>query len=75
MSREPGVIFQKAFSGIHIISPKICSLMKMHGKFSMVDAYLELAKAHIIAAFDHSQSKFIDVGKPESILRAEELFP
>ncbi len=75
MSREPGAIFQKAFSGIHIISPKIFSVMKMEGKFSMVDVYLELAKAHLIAAFDHSQSKFIDVGKPESILKAEELFP
>lgn len=75
MSREPGIIFQKAFSGIHIISPKIFSLMKMSGKFSMVDAYLELAKSHTIAAYDHSQSKFIDVGKPESIAKAEELFP
>ena len=46
----------------------------MEGKFSMVDVYLELAKTHDITAFDHSDSKFIDVGKPESILKAEILF-
>ena len=74
ISRESKNYILKAFSGIHIISPKIFSLIKMEGKFSMVDVYLELAKTHDITAFDHSDSKFIDVGKPESILKAENLF-
>lgn len=74
MSREAEKITQKAFSGIHIISPEIFTLLKMKGKFSMVDVYLELAKIRMITAFDHSHSKFIDVGDPESILKAEELF-
>jgi NDP-sugar pyrophosphorylase family protein len=74
MSREAEKITQKAFSGIHVISPKIFTLIKREGKFSMVDAYLELAKTQTITAFDHSGSKFIDVGKPESILKAEKLF-
>ena len=74
ISREASGYIQKAFSGIHLISPKIFSLMYMDGKFSMVDLYLELAKTQAITAFDHSNSKFIDVGKPESILKAEKLF-
>lgn len=74
ISRESKNYIQKAFSGIHIISPKIFALIKMEGKFSMVDVYLELAKTNDITAFDHSDSKFIDVGKPESILKAENLF-
>jgi N-acetyl-alpha-D-muramate 1-phosphate uridylyltransferase len=74
INRKSENYFRKAFSGIHVISPKIFSLIKMEGKFSMVDVYLELAKTHVIAAFDHSDSRFIDVGKPESILRAEEIF-
>jgi len=74
ISRESKNYILKAFSGIHIISPKIFALVKMEGKFSMVDVYLELAKTHDITAFDHSDSKFIDVGKPESILKAENLF-
>lgn len=74
ISRQTDKYIQKAFSGIHVISPKIFSLMKMTGKFSMVDVYLELARTHTIASFDHSNSKFIDVGKPESIVKAEEMF-
>ena len=74
MSRETNKYWQKAFSGIHVISPEIFSLMKMEGKFSMVDVYLELAKTRDITAFDHSNSKFIDVGKPQSILKAEGIF-
>lgn len=65
---------QKAFSGIHVIGPAIFSLMRMTGKFSMVDVYLELAKSQVIEAFDHNNSKFIDVGKQESILKAEKMF-
>lgn len=65
---------QKAFSSIHIISPRIFSLIKMEGKFSMEDVYPDLAKSNAITAFDHSNPKFIDVGKPVSIMKAEEMF-
>lgn len=65
---------KKAFSGIHIISPKIFSLITEEGKFSMIDLYLRLANDHSIKGFDHSETKFTDVGKPESVLLAETLF-
>jgi NDP-sugar pyrophosphorylase family protein len=74
ISRNAEKYIEKAFSGIHIISPGIFSLMKMQGKFSMVDVYLDLCKSNTITSFDHSASKFIDVGKPESVLKAEEMF-
>ncbi|MEO5999724.1 MAG: nucleotidyltransferase family protein [Chitinophagaceae bacterium] len=64
----------KAFSGIHVISPSIFNQITLQGKFSMVELYLQLAKTNQIKGFDHSHSKFIDVGKPESILQAEQLF-
>jgi len=66
---------QKAFSGIHVISPGIFPLMQREGKFSMVDVYLDLAVKHTIRGFDHSNSRFIDVGKLESVSKAEQLFP
>lgn len=66
--------FQKAFSGTHIIDPRIFSLITQRGKFSMVDVYLSLASSEIIKSFDHSDSKLIDVGKPESVAIAERLF-
>lgn len=74
ISKEAPRFFKKAFSGIHIISPDIFPLIKRKGKFSMVDVYLDICKAHCITSFDHSTSKFIDVGKPESIAIAEEIF-
>ena len=64
----------KAFSGVHLIEPKLLKLITQEGKFSMIDVYLNLAKEHIIRGFDHSDSKMIDVGKPESIEKAEKLF-
>ena len=65
---------QKAFSGIHVIDSALLSLLKREGKFSMVDVYLDVAANHFIQAFDHSDSKFLDVGKPESIEKAERMF-
>jgi N-acetyl-alpha-D-muramate 1-phosphate uridylyltransferase len=74
ISIEKHELVQKAFSGIHIIDPKIFPSIKQTGKFSIVDTYLDLAKTEIIKGFDHSSSKLIDVGKPESLIEAEKLF-
>lgn len=74
ISREAANYIPKAFSGIHIISPKIFELIDKQGKFSIIDAYLDIAQFNSIYGFDHSGSKFIDVGKPESLKKAEEMF-
>lgn len=65
---------QKAFSGIHVIDPAIFDLIRLDGKFSMVDLYLDLAATQIIRGYDHSDSKLIDVGKPSSAEEAARLF-
>ena len=65
----------KAFSGIHVISNSIFNLMQQQEvKFSMVDVYLSLCASKNIFSFDHSNTKFIDVGKPESLEKASHLF-
>lgn len=69
-----GDLKEKAFSGIHLVSPEILPLMNRKGKFSIVDVYLELAASHPILGFDHSGSKLVDVGRPESVAIAEKLF-
>ena len=74
ISKEASKYFDKAFSGIHVISPAIFSLINQKGKFSMVDVYLDLARNHTISSFEHSSSKFIDVGNPQSIVKAEKIF-
>jgi MurNAc alpha-1-phosphate uridylyltransferase len=72
---RPGGSIQKAFSGIHVIDPAIFPLITRTGKFSTIDMYLDLASRQVIRGFDHSQSRLIDVGKPESAEKAAELFP
>ena len=67
-------LIEKAFSGIHVISPEIFSIMHREGKFSMVDVYLDLASEHLIQGYDHSGVLLLDVGKPESIEQAEQWF-
>lgn len=68
------ILIEKAFSGIHVINSSIFSLMQQEGKFSMVDVYLSLAANNEINCYDHSGAKLLDVGKPESIVKAEGLF-
>lgn len=75
ISRQATTYVQKAFSGIHVIDPALLPMIRQEGKFSMVDLYLQLAKTQPIRAFDHSGSRFIDVGKPDSVAKAEQLFP
>lgn len=68
------LLVPKAFSGIHIIQPEIFDMMKQHGKFSIVDVYLDLCPSHKIIGYDHSGGLLIDVGKPEAIAQAAKLF-
>jgi N-acetyl-alpha-D-muramate 1-phosphate uridylyltransferase len=75
ISVEASDTVQKAFSGIHIIDPGIFPLIRETGKFSIVDAYLELARTETIKGFDHSSSKLVDVGRTTSLAEAEKLFP
>lgn len=63
-----------AFSGIHIINPRIFELMPTSGKFSIMKTYMELMNTEDILGFDHSGGRLIDVGKPGSIEKAEKLF-
>ena len=67
-------LFQKAFSGMAIYEPQIFDLISFTGKFSLIEVFLSLAHDNKIASFDHSESKILDVGKPDSIRQAEELF-
>jgi NDP-sugar pyrophosphorylase family protein len=64
-----------AYSGIAVMDSGIFSRMHHRGKFSILETYLDLAPRDIILCFDHTGDKFIDVGKPESVLQAEQLFP
>lgn len=70
----PEGLEQKAFSGIHVIHTALLPLMQQKGKFSMVEVYLHLMSSHEIRAYDHTGVALVDVGKPESIELAENIF-
>jgi NDP-sugar pyrophosphorylase family protein len=60
-----------AFSGIHVLNPSILKEMdKFPDKFSIIDFYLSLCNHKPINAFIPSESRMIDVGKPESLKEA-----
>jgi NDP-sugar pyrophosphorylase family protein len=61
-----------AFSGIHIVSPRIFAKLEEEGAFSIVDAYLRLAaQGERIVAYRADECYWRDLGRPESILQAE----
>jgi len=67
-------MFEKAYSGLAIFEPSVFDLVTLQHKFSLIDLYLSLAHDNKIAGFDHSESKLLDVGKPESVALAEQIF-
>jgi NDP-sugar pyrophosphorylase family protein len=68
-------IVPKAFSGIQIIHAPFFTALKLQGKFSLIDAYLQIATTNTIGYYDHSDSILMDVGKPENLEKAATLFP
>lgn len=67
-------IFEKAYSGMALIQPEALDLISLQGKFSLIDAYLQLAPQNKIAGYDHTGENLIDVGRPESVKAAEKMF-
>jgi NDP-sugar pyrophosphorylase family protein len=62
-----------AFSGIHIISPRLLPLLTETGPFSIIDSYLRLAsQGERIVAFRHDNSYWRDLGKPADLAQAGE---
>jgi len=62
-----------SFMGIHIISPKIFTLLPPENKFSIINAYLDLAnKGHHIVGYRNDADFWLDLGRKENLQQAEE---
>jgi NDP-sugar pyrophosphorylase family protein len=60
-----------AFSGIHVISPRLLPLLTEDGIFSIIDAYLRLsAQNEKILAFRSDQFYWRDLGRPADLTQA-----
>jgi len=63
-----------AFSGIHVVDPVVFSLIPRRGRFSLIDAYLELAARYPVYGYLDRSPHWMDVGKPEQLAQAREDF-
>ena len=64
-----------AFSGIHVFSPAVFQLMEVpcwEGKFSIMDFYLATCGQTDYCGYLTEKLELIDIGKPETLARAEE---
>lgn len=64
---------EMAFSGIHVVSPEIFKFMPNEDKFSIIDLYLNLAKNHLIKGYFDDSEVWMDVGKPDQLIKARQL--
>lgn len=60
-----------AFTGIHVISPRLFEKITEKGAFSIIDLYLRLAKTEKIIAFEDHSNNWFDLGTPEKLSIAE----
>jgi len=71
--REERSLHQLAFNGIHIINPSLIDSFPNEQVFSIITAYLDIAKTETINGFVCNDIKWMDVGKIDSLQRAEDL--
>lgn len=65
------LLFPLAFSGIHVISPRLLPLLTETAPFSIIDSYLRLSsQSQKILAFRHDTSYWRDLGKPADLAQA-----
>ncbi len=70
-----GRLQEVAFSGIHIIRPELLQNFPGKDVFSMIEVYLKLAADHRIMTFNHDDTRWLDIGRPETLMLAEKMFP
>jgi len=60
-----------AFSGIHVISPRLLPMLSESGAFSIIDSYIRLAgEGHRILAFAADQYYWRDLGRSADLAQA-----
>ena len=71
LARSSEKVQALAFSGIHIISPRLFAMMSEEGVFSIITSYLRLAAlGERILAFRADDYYWRDLGRPDDLLQA-----
>jgi NDP-sugar pyrophosphorylase family protein len=64
-----------AFSGIHVVSPRLLSMVTEDGAFSIITSYMRLAgQGEQIIGFRSDEYYWRDLGRPENVALAEKDF-
>lgn len=71
--RDDVKLNQLAFSGIHILNLHLIESFPREQVFSVIKAYLKIAATEDIHAYVSNNLKWIDVGKVDSLEKAEQL--
>lgn len=66
--------FELAFSGYHIVDPKIFDHITRTGKFSIMDWYIDICRQEDIFAYPHQEDIWIDVGTVEKLEEANRVY-
>jgi NDP-sugar pyrophosphorylase family protein len=71
--RAPGGLQALAFTGVHVISPRLLTMMKEEGAFSIIDLYLRLAgEGENVTGYRADDYYWRDLGKLDQVQQAEE---
>jgi NDP-sugar pyrophosphorylase family protein len=71
MDRNTQLTKALAFSGIHVISPRLFKVLTEEGVFSIITSYLRLAgQGERIVAFRADEYYWRDLGRPENVAQA-----
>ena len=69
--QAPQPVQALAFSGVHVISPRLLTRMTEDGVFSIITSYLRLvAEGEKIVAFRADEYYWRDLGRPENVTQA-----
>jgi len=71
--RDDSKLNQFAFNGIHILNPHLLDFFPSEKVFSVIKAYLKIAGTEVIHGYIYNDLKWIDVGKLDSLQKAESL--
>ena len=73
MARPSQQVQELAFSGIHVISPRMLTMMNEEGAFSIIASYMSLAaRRERIVGFQADEYYWRDLGRPENLKQAAE---
>jgi NDP-sugar pyrophosphorylase family protein len=73
MARAAQQLQELAFTGIHVISPRLLQMISEEGVFSIIETYLRLAgKDEKIIGSRVDSAYWRDLGQPENVGRAAE---